>query len=177
MDPSANVCTADIRATFASNTTICNWMLAALTIGYATFGTVGGLLISPTVGASTRVVAFLGGSVIASSFFITSFYTSNIYIMMFCSFGVLYGAGIGLMWRYPIFSSFVSLCSVYLYFCYVFCDALSPAISCVMRWFPQSKALMSGALLSAVTIGSICLSIIETEVCYMFIDELEFWFK
>ena len=97
MDPSATVCTADIRTSFASNMTLCNWMLAALTIGYASFGTVGGLL---NLYVSTRVVAFLGGSVVVSSFVITSFYTANIFIMMFCSFGVLYGVGIGLMWRY-----------------------------------------------------------------------------
>ena len=41
----------------------------------------------------------------------------------------------------------------------------SPSILCVLRWFPQSKALLNGTLLSAVTVGSICLSIVETEVC------------
>ena len=83
---------------------LCNFMLAALTIGYASFGAVGGFL---SLCVSTRVVAVMGGSVVVTSFFITSLYTSNVYVMMFCSFGVLYGVGAGFMWRFVPFLSVI----------------------------------------------------------------------
>lgn len=97
MDENTTSCTEDVRSQFSANMTLCNFMLAALTIGYASFGAVGGFL---SLYVSTRVIALMGGSVVVTSFFITSLYTSNVYVMMFCSFGVLYGVGAGFMWRY-----------------------------------------------------------------------------
>jgi len=134
LDDDATSCTDDIRSRFSSNMTLCNWMLSALCIGYASFGTIGGVL---SLYISTRMVTLLGGSMLVASFLITWAFSSNVYVIMFCSFGVMFGAGAGIMW--------------------------SPAIICSLRWFPQSKALVNGILLSAATVGGIGISIVETE--------------
>ena len=112
---------------------------------------------------STRCVALLGGGLVVASYFITSFYTGNVYIQLCCGFGILYGIGCGIMWRFAcnsIFRCFPCLISV------VFVSSLSPSIVCVIRWFPQSKALLTGTMMSALGMGSIALSMTETLVCY-----------
>ena len=74
-------------------------MLASLTIGYASCGPIGGFL---QLWISTRMVALLGGSIVVTSFFITYLYTANTFVVMACSFGILYGIGIGLIWGYAL---------------------------------------------------------------------------
>ena len=152
-------CTEEVQSRYESNTALCNWMLAAFTIGYAGFGALGGLM---QLYCSTRCVALLGGSLVFASYFITSFYTGNVYIQLCCGFGILYGIGCGIMWRFACnlifrcFPCFISVMSV---------SPLSPSIVCVIRWFPQSKALLTGAMMSALGMGSIALSMTETLVC------------
>ena len=57
-------------------------------------------------------------------------------MVLFCSFGGFFGVGCGLSW--------------------------GPSIVCVIRWFPEKKAFMTGILMSAIAGGSIFYSLIET---------------
>ena len=94
---SAEGCTGEVQSRLQSNTALCNWLLAAFTIGYAGFGALGGFM---QLFCSTRIVTSLGGSLIIASYFITSFYTTNVYVQLCCGFGVLYGIGCGIVWRF-----------------------------------------------------------------------------
>ena len=97
MATSVEGCTDEVQSRLQSNTALCNWLLAAFTIGYAGFGALGGFM---HLFCSTRIVASLGGSLIIASYFITSFYTTNVYVQLCCGFGILYGIGSGIMWRF-----------------------------------------------------------------------------
>ena len=120
---------------YAKNIAICNWLLTTFTIGYAGFGCIGGL-IQLYWNWSTRNITFVGGTIIVGQYLFTYYYTSSIYVILICSFGTLYGIGCGLSW--------------------------GPSIVCVIAWFPNNKGLLTGLLLSAVALGSICYSSIET---------------
>lgn len=128
-------CTPLVQDEYATNTAICNWLIAAFTLGYAGFGCVGGIL---QLYWGTRSTVLFGGSLIILQFLISYYYTSNVYIMLACSFGVSYGIGSGISW--------------------------SPAIVCVIRWFPNNKALMCGVMMSATACGSIIFSMMQTNI-------------
>eukprot|EP01084_Bolivina_argentea_P053720 98576_1 len=128
-----NSCTNDIQNAYASNTAICNWLLTAFTVGYALFAAIGGAIQLYT---NTRICAIIGGTIVTCTFLFTWYNTNNLYVIILCSFGLFYGIGTGIMW--------------------------SPSVTCVIRWFPKNKALLTGLLMSALASGSICYSLIET---------------
>lgn len=100
---------------------------------YAGFGAIGGYI---QLYWTTRNIIFLGGSIITIGCILTYYNPDNIYVILLCSFGVSYGIGCGLAW--------------------------GPSIVSVIRWFPDNKAFMTAVLLSSVSLGSICYSLMET---------------
>eukprot|EP01083_Nonionella_stella_P159205 519146_1 len=128
-----SLCTEAVQHAYASNTAICTWILTALTLGMSLFASIGGLL---QLYVTTRTITILGGSIIVLQYLYTWYNPANIYVIISCSFGVLYGVGCGLIWP--------------------------PTTACAMRWFPNNKALLTGVLMSAIVFGSICYSLIET---------------
>ena len=125
--------TQEVLHSYSAHAALCNWLLPAFTLGYALFGTVGGVM---QLYWDTRYIAIFAGSIIVLQFLLTHSLTNNWYVIILCSFGVLYGVDCGIVW--------------------------SPAIACVLQWFPQNKALLMGLLMSTVTLGSICYSLLST---------------
>ena len=120
---------------YATNAAVCNWLMTAFTLGWAGFGCVGGI-IQLYWNWSTRSITFLAGAIIVCQYLITFYHSSNVYVILICSFGTLYGIGCGLGW--------------------------GPSIACTIKWFPNNKAIITGILMIGMATGSICYSSIET---------------
>jgi len=97
-------------------------MLATLTIG----SVIGGKL---AVRYSTRLVVFIGGIILSIGFFLASFVTPGYGWMLWATYGVMGGIGMGFTY--------------------------STTIACAQKWFPHKKGLVTGVIVSALGFGGV----------------------
>ena len=97
-------------------------MLAMLAIG----SVIGGKLAARF---STRIVVFAGGLLLCAGFFLASFVTERISWLLWMTYGVLGGLGMGFTY--------------------------STTIACAQKWYPHKKGLISGVIVSAIGVGGV----------------------
>ena len=97
-------------------------LLATLTIG----SVIGGKL---TTKYSTKAVVFVGGIILSAGFFIASFITENVPWMLWVTYGVMGGVGMGFTY--------------------------STTIACAQKWYPHKKGLVTGVIVSALGFGGV----------------------
>ncbi|MCL2764673.1 MAG: OFA family MFS transporter [Treponema sp.] len=97
-------------------------LLATLTIG----SVFGGKL---AVKYSTRIVVFTGGVILSAGFFLASFVTAGTSWLLWVTYGVMGGAGMGFTY--------------------------STTIACAQKWFPHKKGFVTGIIVSALGFGGV----------------------
>ena len=97
-------------------------LLATLTIG----SIFGGKLAAKY---SIRTVVIAGGIILSLGFFLASFVTSSMPWMLWLTYGVMGGLGMGFTY--------------------------STTISCAQKWFPHKKGLVTGIIVSALGFGGV----------------------
>jgi len=97
-------------------------LLATLTMG----SVVGGLLAAKY---STRVIIFFGGIILSLGFFLASFVTSNFPWLLWVTYGVMGGIGMGFTY--------------------------TTTIACAQKWYPHKKGLVTGIIVSALGFGGV----------------------
>ena len=97
-------------------------LLAMLTIG----SVIGGKL---AVRYSTRLVVFIGGIILSAGFFLASFVTADNSWLLWVTYGVMGGVGMGFTY--------------------------STTIACAQKWFPLKKGLVTGVIVSALGFGGV----------------------
>ncbi len=97
-------------------------LLATLTIG----SVIGGKL---AVMYSTRVVVFIGGIILSAGFFAASFVTSSAPWLLWVTYGLMGGVGMGFTY--------------------------STTIACAQKWYPHKKGFVTGIIVSALGFGGV----------------------
>ena len=97
-------------------------LLAMLTLG----SVIGGKL---AVRFNTRIVVFIGGIILSSGFFLASFVSPGNGWMLWLTYGIMGGIGMGFTY--------------------------STTIACAQKWFPHKKGLISGIIVSALGFGGV----------------------
>jgi len=97
-------------------------LLSTLTIG----SVIGGKL---AVKYSTRSVVLSGGIILSLGFFLASFVTANISWLLWVTYGVMGGVGMGFTY--------------------------STTIACVQKWYPHKKGFVTGVIVSALGFGGV----------------------
>lgn len=97
-------------------------LLATLTIG----SVIGGKL---AVKYSTRVVVFIGGIILGLGFFLASFVTAENAWLLWVTYGVMGGVGMGFTY--------------------------STTIACAQKWYPHKKGFVTGVIVSALGFGGV----------------------
>jgi len=97
-------------------------LLATLTIG----SVFGGKL---AVRYSTRIVVFTGGIILSAGFFLASFVTDANSWLLWVTYGVMGGVGMGFTY--------------------------STTIACAQKWFPHKKGFVTGIIVSALGFGGV----------------------
>ena len=97
-------------------------LLATLTVG----SVLGGRL---TAKYSTRIVVFIGGIILSAGFFLASFTTAEHPWLLWLTYGVMGGVGMGFTY--------------------------STTIACAQKWFPHKKGLVTGIIVSALGFGGV----------------------
>ena len=110
-------------------------LLATLTIG-SVFG--GKLAIK----YSTRIVVFIGGIILSAGFFLASFVTPNTSWLLWVTYGVMGGVGMGFTY--------------------------STTIACAQKWFPHKKGLVTGIIVSALGFGGVVFTPIVEKLIKVF---------
>lgn len=109
-------------------------LLATLTVG----SVIGGKLAAKF---SIRVVVIAGGIILASGFFLASFATPENPWLLWVSYGVMGGVGMGFTY--------------------------STTIACAQSWFPEKKGMVTGVIVSSLGFGGVVFTpIIEALIRY-----------
>jgi len=97
-------------------------LLATLTIG----SVIGGKL---AVRYSSRIVVFTGGIILSSGFFLASFATANHPWLLWVTYGIMGGVGMGFTY--------------------------STTIACVQKWYPHKKGFVTGIIVASLGFGGV----------------------
>ena len=97
-------------------------LLSILTLGSA----IGGKL---AVKYSTRAVVFVGGIIMSIGFILASFVTENTSWLLWLTYGVMGGLGMGFTY--------------------------SPTIACAQKWYPHKKGLVTGIIVATLGLGGV----------------------
>jgi OFA family oxalate/formate antiporter-like MFS transporter len=97
-------------------------LLATLTIG----SVIGGML---AVKYNTRRIVFVGGLILSLGFFLASFSNSDYAWLLWITYGVMGGLGMGFTY--------------------------STTIACAQKWYPHKKGLVTGIIVSALGLGGV----------------------
>jgi len=97
------------------------------------------LLVTLTIGSvfggkmavrySTRLVIFTGGIILSAGFFLASFVTASIPWLLWVTYGIMGGIGMGFTY--------------------------STTIACAQKWYPHKKGLITGIIVSALGFGGV----------------------
>ncbi len=99
----------------------------SLLLATLTFGSIlGGKLVAKF---SIRIVVIMGGVILSLGFFFASFVTASIPWLLWLTYGVMGGVGMGFTY--------------------------STTISCAQKWFPHKKGLVTGVIVSALGFGGV----------------------
>ena len=110
-------------------------LIAMMTIG----SVIGGKL---TAKYSIRNVVFSGGIILSLGFFLASFVTANIAWLLWVSYGVMGGIGMGFTY--------------------------TTTIACAQKWYPHKKGLVTGIIVSALGFGGVIFTPIVERVIASF---------
>jgi OFA family oxalate/formate antiporter-like MFS transporter len=97
-------------------------LLATLTIG----SVIGGKL---AVRYSTRIVVFAGGIILSIGFFLASFVSANTSWLLWLTYGVMGGFGMGFSY--------------------------STTIACVQKWYPHKRGFVTGIIVASLGFGGV----------------------
>jgi len=97
-------------------------LLATLTIGSVIAGKLDARY-------STRAVVFAGGIILSLGFFLASFVTPEVPWLLWLTYGVMGGVGMGFTY--------------------------ATTIACAQKWFPEKKGLVTGIIVSALGFGGV----------------------
>ncbi len=97
-------------------------LLFTLTIG----SVIGGKLAAKT---STRAIVITGGIIISAGFFLASFVTARFPWLLWLTYGVMGGVGMGFTY--------------------------STTIACAQKWYPEKKGLVTGLVVAALGFGGV----------------------
>jgi len=97
-------------------------LLATLTIG----SVIGGKIAAKF---STRTVVLIGGIILSAGFFLASFVTADHAKLLWLTYGVMGGVGMGFTY--------------------------STTIACAQKWYPHKKGLVTGIIVSALGLGGV----------------------
>lgn len=97
-------------------------LLATLTIG----SVIGGKM---AIKYSTRLVVFIGGIILSIGFFLASFVTANNSWLLWVTYGLMGGVGMGFTY--------------------------STTIACAQKWYPHKKGFITGIIVSALGFGGV----------------------
>jgi len=97
-------------------------LLAVLTIG----SVFGGKLAAKY---NTRIVVFIGGIILSAGFFLASFVTEANSWLLWVTYGIMGGAGMGFTY--------------------------STTIACAQKWYPHKKGLVTGVIVAALGFGGV----------------------
>jgi len=78
---------------------------------------------------STRAIVILGGVIISAGFFLASFVTANIPWLLWLTYGLMGGVGMGFTY--------------------------STTIACAQKWYPDKKGLVTGLVVAALGFGGV----------------------
>ena len=78
---------------------------------------------------STRIIVIIGGIILAAGFFLASFVTAEVPWLLWLTYGVMGGIGMGFTY--------------------------STTIACAQKWFPEKKGLVTGLIVSALGFGGV----------------------
>ncbi len=99
----------------------------SLLLATLTFGSIlGGKLVAKY---SIRTVVIMGGIILSLGFFLASFVTASVPWLLWLTYGVMGGVGMGFTY--------------------------STTISCAQKWFPHKKGLVTGVIVSALGFGGV----------------------
>ncbi|MCL2791801.1 MAG: OFA family MFS transporter [Spirochaetaceae bacterium] len=110
-------------------------LFATLAIGSIT----GGKLVAKY---STRFVIFVGGIILSAGFFLASFVTANVSWLLWITYGIMGGIGMGFTY--------------------------SPSIACAQKWYPHKKGFVTGIILSAHGLGGVVFAPIVENLIFFF---------
>ncbi len=110
-------------------------LVFSLLLSVLTFGSIfGGKLAAKF---STRFVVILGGIIVSVGFFLASFVTEQTSWLLWVSYGLLGGVGMGFSY--------------------------SPSIACAQKWYPHKKGLVTGVIVAALGLGGVVFTpLVET---------------
>ncbi|MCL2388938.1 MAG: MFS transporter [Elusimicrobia bacterium] len=97
-------------------------LIATLSVG----SIIGGML---AVKYSTRSVVFVGGIILSAGFFLASFVTAQMPQMLWVTYGLMGGIGMGFTY--------------------------STTIACAQRWYPHKKGLVTGIIVASLGFGGV----------------------
>jgi len=97
-------------------------LIAMMTVG----SVIGGKL---AVKFSTRLVVFVGGIITGVGFFLASFVTSNVPWLLWLTYGIMCGTGMGFTY--------------------------STTIACAQKWYPHKKGLVTGLIIAGLGFGAV----------------------
>jgi OFA family oxalate/formate antiporter-like MFS transporter len=78
---------------------------------------------------NTRIIVIVGGVILAAGFFIASFVTAEVPVLLWVSYGVMGGLGMGFTY--------------------------STTIACAQKWYPEKKGRVTGIIVSALGFGGV----------------------
>ncbi|MCL2327766.1 MAG: OFA family MFS transporter [Bacteroidetes bacterium] len=110
-------------------------LIAMMTIG----SVIGGKL---TAKYSIRRVVFAGGIILSAGFFFASFVTANIAWLLWVTYGIMGGIGMGFTY--------------------------TTTIACAQKWYPHKKGLITGIIVSALGFGGVIFTPIVESVITAF---------
>ena len=110
-------------------------LLATLTIG----AVIGGKLASKF---STRIVVLMGGFILSAGFFAASFVTSGNAWLLWITYGIMGGVGMGFTY--------------------------STTIACAQKWFPHKRGLVTGIIVAALGLGGVVFTPIVERLIHIF---------
>ena len=110
-------------------------LLAALSIG----SIIGGNL---AIRYSTRLVVFIGGIILSAGFFFASFVTSDFPRLLWITYGLMGGVGMGFTY--------------------------STTIACAQKWYPHKKGLVTGIIVAALGLGGVVFTPIAEKLIVFF---------
>ena len=110
-----------------------------LLVGLGFGSVIGGKLT--TIYSTARVV-FIGGIILGAGFFLASLVTANTYWLLWVTYGVMGGLGMGFTY--------------------------STTIACAQKWFPHKKGLVTGIIVSALGFGGVVFTPIIESLIVLF---------
>jgi len=109
-------------------------LLTTLSIG----SIIGGKL---AVKYSTRIVVFIGGLILSAGFFLASFTTANYPWLLWVTYGIMGGVGMGFTY--------------------------STTIACVQKWYPHKKGFVTGIIVAALGFGGVVFTpVVERSISF-----------